>query len=98
MTRLTRIRLLGERGKYPGGVDPATLPVGYDSLAQRLEVAMQADWNSYDSTARWGPSAMAEKAKTRVFHREYMSIAARIKVFMQQNPQALPMGITVTQG
>ncbi|KAN0090468.1 hypothetical protein V8E51_019047 [Hyaloscypha variabilis] len=53
LCNITKIRLLGERGHWPGGVDPATIvPVASQGLNPRLKRALRTIRNNYSNNRR----------------------------------------------
>jgi len=59
LSGLTNIRLLGDRGIHPGGIDPATLPVANRSLQRRLIAAIITKYVVYNGTRVFNADAQA---------------------------------------
>jgi hypothetical protein len=59
LSGLTSVRLLGDGGIHPGGIDPATLPVANRQLQRRLIATTITKYVGYNGTRVFNADAQA---------------------------------------
>ncbi|KAE9365887.1 hypothetical protein N431DRAFT_86214 [Stipitochalara longipes BDJ] len=96
LCNITKIRCLGDRGHWPGGVDPLFIvPVARNKLISRLKNAQRTIVEDYERNRRvvGHPNSAKNVAQQDLFNAESININAQVTSFLTATPPNPGFGI-----